>query len=108
MKMKLLLVVLTAVLAPLTTTAAEPLKLASVLTDNAVLQRGQAVPVWGRGEPGRTVVVKFASQEKSATVAKDGKWMVRLDELTASAKGQSLSVTTNDGSESVAIKNVMV
>ena len=48
MKMHLLLRVLAVVaLAPLTGMAAEPLQLASVFTDNAVLQRGQAVPVWG-------------------------------------------------------------
>ena len=86
--------------------AAEPLRLASVFTDNAVLQRGQAVPVWGKGEPGQAVVVAFAGQEKSATVDKDGRWMTRLDALAASAKGQTL--TANSGREAVAIGNVLI
>lgn len=86
--------------------AAEPLRLASMFTDNAVLQRGQAVPVWGKGEPGLTIVVAFAGQEKSTKVDKDGRWMTRLDALTASAKGQIL--TAKSGSEAVAIGNVLI
>jgi sialate O-acetylesterase len=93
-------------LAPATVVAAEPLRLASVFTDNAVLQRGQAVPVWGKGEPGQTIVVAFADQEKSAKVDKDGRWVARLDALTASAKGQTLTAKA-DG-EVVAIDNVLI
>ncbi len=88
------------------TSAAEPLRLASVFTDNAVLQRGQAVPVWGKGEPGQMVVVAFSGQEKSVKVDKGGRWMTRLDALTASAKGQALTATA-DG-EVVAISNVLI
>ena len=86
--------------------AAEPLRLASVFTDNAVLQRGQAVPVWGKGEPGQAVVVAFAGQEKSAKVDKDGRWITNLDALAASGKGQTLTATS--GGEAIAIGNVLV
>lgn len=86
--------------------AAEPLRLASVFTDNAVLQRGQAVPVWGKGEPGQAVVVAFAGQEKSAKVDKDGRWMTHLDALAASGKGQALMARS--GGENIAIGNVLV
>ena len=86
--------------------AAEPFRLASVFTDNAVLQRGQAVPVWGKGEPGQAVVVAFAGQEKSAKVDKDGRWMTHLDALAASGKGQSLMARS--GGEAIALGNVLV
>lgn len=86
--------------------AAEPVRLASVFTDNAVLQRGQAVPVWGRGEPGQTIVVAFAGQEKSAKVDNNGRWITRLDALTASAKGQTL--TAKAAGDVVAIGNVLI
>ena len=89
-----------------TVVVAEPLRLASVFTDNAVLQRGQTVPIWGKGEPGQTIVVAFAGQEKSAKVDKDGRWMARLDAVSASAKGQTL--TAKSGSEVVAIGNVLI
>jgi sialate O-acetylesterase len=89
-----------------TVVVAEPLRLASVFTDNAVLQRGQTVPIWGKGEPGQTIVVAFSGQEKSAKVDKDGRWMARLDAVSASAKGQTL--TAKSGSEVVAIGNVLI
>lgn len=93
---------------PLVGTAAEPLRLASVFTDNAVLQRGQPVPVWGKAEPGQTVVVKFAGQEKTTKADNDGRWMARLDALTASAKGATLTATADGSDEVVVIENVLV
>ena len=109
MRIHLLTRILTIVaLLPLTSLAAEPLRLASVFTDNAVLQRGQAVPVWGWAEPGQTVVVAFAGQEGSAKTDQDGRWMVRLDALDASAKGQTLTVKTDGSSEAVGISNILV
>ncbi len=86
--------------------AAEKLKLASAFTDHAVLQRDLAVPVWGKAEPGTKLTVTFAGQEKPATADKDGKWLVRLDPLAASAEGRELSVKSE--SEAAAIKDVLV
>ena len=67
--------------------AAEPLTLGSLFTDHAVLQRDMAVPVWGKAEPGRQVVVQFAGQEKRATADKDGRWTVKLDPMPLRPKG---------------------
>ncbi|NQV26567.1 MAG: DUF1080 domain-containing protein [Rhodopirellula sp.] len=109
MKTHLLTRVLTVLLfAPIVATAAEPLKLASVFSDNAVLQRGQSVPVWGKAEPGQTVVVSFADQEKTTKADKEGRWIARLGALTASATGQTLTAKVDGSSESVAIQNVLV
>lgn len=72
--------------------AADALSLASPFSDHAVLQRGMPVPVWGRAEPGTSVSVQFAGQEKTATADKSGRWLVRLDPLEASATGQALTV----------------
>ncbi len=76
--------------------AAAPLKLASLFTDHAVLQRDMPVPVWGDAEPGRNVTVQFAGQEKTAAVDKDGHWLIKLDPLTASAEGRTLTAKTPD------------
>lgn len=89
-------------------TAAEKLSLSSLFTDHAVLQRDTAVPVWGKAEPGLKVVVQFAGQEKPATADKDGKWSVKLDPLTASAEGRTLSVKAESGSESLSRQDVLV
>ncbi|MDA0285604.1 MAG: sialate O-acetylesterase, partial [Planctomycetota bacterium] len=107
MRTQLLIRVLSVIaLAPICAIAAEPLRLASVFTDNAVLQRGQEVPVWGRAEPGQAVSIQFAGQDKSATTDKDGRWMVRLDALSASAEGQVLAAKAS--SEVVEIKNILI
>lgn len=109
MRTRLLTLVLSlSVLSPLTGAAAEPLQLASVFTDNAVLQRNQEVPVWGRAEPGQSVRVTFADQQVSTQTDQDGKWIVRLSPLTASSKPQSLTAETTGDSKSVTIRNVLV
>jgi sialate O-acetylesterase len=95
-------------LAPLSGLAAEPLKLSSLFTDNAVLQRDLAVPVWGRAEPGQVVQVQFADQEKSATADKDGRWMIKLEALAASAEGRTLTAAVDDGQQTVSINNLLV
>ena len=52
-------------------------------TDNAVLQRDVAVPVWGTAEAGEKITVSIGQQKKTATADKDGKWTVKLDALSA-------------------------
>ena len=81
---------------PLSLLAAE-LEVASPFTDNAVLQRGMEVPVWGWGSPGAEITVTFAGQEQKATIASDGTWRVNLAPLTASAEPQSLIIRDSAG-----------
>lgn len=75
----------------------------ALFTDGAVLQCGMPVPVWGTADDGEKVTVKFQGQEKSTT-AKDGRWSVTLDKLTAGGPFE-LSIT---GSNQVKVKDVMV
>lgn len=48
--------------------------------DHAVLQKGQQVPIWGKGTDGETVTVTFNGQNVSTTVT-DGKWKVVLNPM---------------------------
>ncbi len=80
-------------------------KLASVFTDNLVLQRGKPVAVWGTAEAGEDVTVSFAGQSKKVKTAKDGQWKVSLDKLEASADPRDLTVK---GKNEVILKNVLV
>ena len=57
-------------------------RLHGLFTDNMVLQRHASVPVWGWAADGEEVTVQFRDQ-KVSTVAKGGKWMVRLKNLKA-------------------------
>ena len=109
MKTQLLIRILFVIaVAPLHGLAAEPLRLSSLFTDNAVLQRGIAVPVWGRAEPGQVVQVLFAGQAKSATADKDGRWMVKLDALKASAEERTLTAKANGTKAAVEIQKILV
>ena len=51
-----------------------------------VLQREKPVPVWGWTEPGEPITVQFAGQKKTTVADADGKWLVKLDPLPASAE----------------------
>jgi len=55
---------------------------AGLFTDNAVLQQGMPIPVWGMATKDEQVTVTFAGQTVS-TVAKDGKWMVKFKPVKA-------------------------
>ena len=63
-----------------------------VLSSHMVLQRGMKVPVWGTATPGEKVTVKFRDQEKSTTADAQGKWMVKLDSMVASAEPGTMVV----------------
>jgi len=95
-------------LLPLGAAAAEtqPLELGPPFLDNMILQRGMEVPVWGWADPGSKVTVSFAGQSKPATADTKGKWMLKLDPLTASADGRELKATSNDAS--IIRKDVLV
>jgi len=68
------------------------IELGAPFADNAILQQQMPVPVWGWSKPGATVTVEFAGQKQIATAGKDGKWMLQLDPMAASAEGRELSV----------------
>ncbi len=80
-------------------------KLASLFTDNLVLQRDMPVPVWGKADPGEAVAVIFGKQSKDVKAGADGKWMVKLDPLKASSEPSDLIVK---GSNEIVLKNVLV
>ena len=67
------------------TSAQATLKPAAIFTDNAVLQRGIDLPVWGTATNGRRITVKFNGQERSAACV-NGKWMVRFKPMSAELK----------------------
>ncbi len=78
-------------LAPICLCADTSLKLAGLFTDHMVLQRDQALPVWGWARPGEVVTVEFAAQKKTAEADPNGKWMVKLDPLKASMEPHELN-----------------
>jgi sialate O-acetylesterase len=79
--------------------------LSPVFQDNAVLQRGRPVPVWGRADPGERVSVAFEQQKVEVATGPDGRWMVQLAPLTARSEPTELTVT---GRNTVVVRNVVV
>lgn len=79
---------------------------APIFTDEAVLQRDRAVPVWGQAAPGEAVTVSFAGQSKTTTADEDGQWSVRLDPLALNRVGADLTI--GGASSSVVLRNVLV
>ncbi len=85
---------------------AEPPKpfLHPLFTDDMVLQRDHADPVWGWAAPGQTVTVSLNGQTVSAVAGPDGKWTAAIGPLAAGGP-YTLSVA---GPQTVTLKNVMV
>jgi len=75
----------------------------ALFSDNAVLQQGISVPVWGTADKGERVTVTFQDQRLTAT-AKNGRWMVRLKPMKS---GGPFTMTIS-GSNTIELKNVMV
>ncbi len=83
------------------------LKIPGVFSDNMVLQRGQKVAVWGWAEPGEQITVVFAGERLSGKAGRDGRFMVYLPALDASAEPRVLRFKTAGG-DSAEIKNVLI
>jgi sialate O-acetylesterase len=79
-------------------------KLPVVFGDNMVLQRGEAVPVWGWDDAGTEVTVTLGKSKVSAKADKSGKWMVKLPAMKAGGP-HKMTVT---GSSTVNVKNILV
>lgn len=80
------------VLLMLTSVARAEVVLPAMFSDHLVLQRERPVPVWGGGEAGAEITVRFAGQSKTATVDAAGRWRVVLDPLTASSEPREMLV----------------
>lgn len=79
-----------------------------LFSDHLVLQRGVKVPVWGWANPGTKVTVSFADQTRTATAEADGKWMVHLNKMAASAEPRTLTVSSSEGSQKATAQDVLV
>jgi sialate O-acetylesterase len=79
--------------------------LPDVIGSGMVLQQGSRVPIWGKADPGETVTVTFSGQKKSATADNDGKWLVRLSSLRASATPATMTI---QGKNKLELNDILV
>jgi sialate O-acetylesterase len=74
-----------------------------LFSDNAVLQQGVAVPVWGTAADGEQITIEFDGQRLQA-IANGGNWMVKLKPLKA---GGPFDMTIK-GNNSFILHNILV
>jgi sialate O-acetylesterase len=79
--------------------------LPDVISSGMVLQRDQAVPIWGRADPGEAVTVRFNGQVKTTTAGADGRWMIRLQRLKAITTPAVLIV---EGKNNIELQDILV
>ncbi len=79
-------------------------RLARIFGDHMVLQRHQAIPVWGWAHPGEDVRVELNQQRIHARADANGRWSVMLGAEDAGGP-YSLHAT---GTNSVAIEDVLI
>ncbi len=80
-------------------------ELPGIFDHHMVLQRDQAVPIWGFASPGKTVQVIFRDQKKKVRTGADSTWKVMLSPMDA---GGPDMLMVKCGTEGIALKNVMV
>ncbi len=104
--------------APVEKPAKSAIELGAPFGDNAILQQGVRIPVWGASKPGTKVTVTFARQTKTAVAKTDGRWRVTLDPMPAmklssvnkAPDGQSLVVVGElDGKKTTkTLRNILI
>ena len=79
--------------------------LPDLISAGMVLQQKQHVPIWGTADPGEPVTVRFAGQSKKTTASPDGKWLVKLDPMSASATPATMTIL---GKNTIELANILV
>jgi len=82
------------------------LKLPAIFSNGMVLQRDHQIAIWGWADPGYEVSVYLPGQQKKVKAGADGRFMVRLNKMNASADPQTLVIKSGD--DSIEIKNVLI
>jgi sialate O-acetylesterase len=82
-------------------------KMPAIFGDHMVLQQEATLPVWGTADAGEKVTVTVGKESGSATAGADGKWMVKLKALAASAQPVTMTMTVA-GKNSLKFEDVLV
>ena len=82
------------------------LKPSGMFGNNAILQQGIQVPIWGKAIPGALVEVSFAKYSAHTTADEKGKWMAYLPAMKADGKSNQLTIKS--GGEAITYSNIML
>jgi sialate O-acetylesterase len=85
---------------------APQLEVAPVFSDHMVLQRDQAIILWGTSAAGAEVEVVWRGLHVSSTADDSGAWRLIMPPLPANSEGQVFRV--NSGAQTVELKDVLI
>ena len=84
---------------------ASTFQLAPLFQDNMVLQQQRNVPVWGKGTPGTSVVIKTSwGKTVSTVVGLDGHWTAAISTPKA---GGPFQISVRNGNSLLVLRNVL-
>src|SRR5262245_8767526 len=82
---------------------AAAVSVASVFSDNMVVQRDQPIRVWGKADANASVGVQFGDQRATATSDGEGRWLAILQPVPA---GGPFSLQASSGESTISLKNI--
>lgn len=92
-------------LAALVSGAQAAVKMPQLFQDGMVLQREQAIPVWGTADSGETVSVTFRKKSYTTTADANGKWRLELPKQKA---GGPYTITISASGSDITINDVLI
>jgi sialate O-acetylesterase len=81
-------------------------RMPKIFSDNMVMQQGMSVPIWGWADDGEQITVQCQGQ-RVATVARNGRWMVRLANLRM-ATAEAPETLVVDGKNRIRFQNILI
>ena len=82
------------------------MQLSHLFTDHAVLQQQTSAPVWGWGDPGKTVELSWDGSRYKTKVLPDGSWRVNI--TTGKADGVSRTLVVKSGTQTLTVQDIVL
>ena len=80
-------------------------RLPDVISSSMVVQQQQMIPIWGTGEPGESVTISFAGQNKTVIADGSGKWRVDIGKFKATTQPQTMTIV---GKNTITLNDILV
>src|SRR5687767_742622 len=84
------------------------ISLPKVFGDSMVLQRGMAIPVWGKASAGSLVIAELGTVRATAKAGKDGKWMLRFPKCNAGGPYTLKITESGKPNAGIALQGVLI
>lgn len=81
------------------------ISLPPLLSDGAILQRDQAIPIWGRASADADVQVTLGNVQQRVKANASGRWQAEFSALPA---GTALTLTISDGESQIRVEDLLM